>query len=506
MSSLAFPELPRDAAPRFPFPGYPKGWFAVAFSDEIAPGAVVRLRYFGRDLVAFRGESGRVSVTGAYCPHLGAHLGHGGVVEGDTIRCPFHGWRFDGQGRCASIPYSAHVPPKTGLEAFPVLEQWGVVLVFFDPTGGAPWELPTLDTEGWTPGRTIVWRGLRTHPQEIFENTVDTAHIGPVHAGRGARLGGPPKREGERMHVDVAFDAPGDVVGMPGTVNDVHLAVTMVGLGWVRVETHVRNVDVRARQRILVTPVDEETVDIRGIVHVRETDDPAFTAELARIFYEAYVEDFAKDFPIWENKRYLTRPRLAKGDGPIGTYRKWCEQFYVGAEPAPAERTADVSLAALRDSAARALAPLSRRLRALVSSMPRAERTEGAGGKGPSATEVRADEAPAPPPLRVASAREYRETLSRRFVPGAAAGVEAVFQWELAGEGGEIFHAEVKGGRLEVREGPHPRPTVTLRMAAEDYVRVVNGELDGMAAFTTGRGKVGGSLTMAMKMRSLFPA
>lgn len=81
-----------------------------------------------------------------------------------------------------------------------------------------------------------------------------------------------------------------------------------------------------------------------------------------------------------------------------------------------------------------------------------------------------------------------------------------MFQWELAGEGGEIFHAEVKGDRLEVREGPHPRPTVTLMMAAEDYVRVVNGELDGMAAFTTGRGKVGGSLTMAMKMRSLFPA
>jgi putative sterol carrier protein len=107
---------------------------------------------------------------------------------------------------------------------------------------------------------------------------------------------------------------------------------------------------------------------------------------------------------------------------------------------------------------------------------------------------------------QVASAREYFETLGQRFVPTAAKGVEAVFQWELGGSEGATFHARVRDGELEIREGAHPKPTATLVMAAEDYIRVVNGELDGMRAFATGKGKVKGSVRAAMKMRDLFPA
>jgi hypothetical protein len=63
--------------PRFPFPRYPRGWFQVAYSDEVEPGKVLLLKYFGKDLVAFRAESGSLSALDAHCPHLGAHLGHG---------------------------------------------------------------------------------------------------------------------------------------------------------------------------------------------------------------------------------------------------------------------------------------------------------------------------------------------------------------------------------------------------------------------------------------------
>ncbi|MDQ3037686.1 MAG: SCP2 sterol-binding domain-containing protein, partial [Myxococcota bacterium] len=110
------------------------------------------------------------------------------------------------------------------------------------------------------------------------------------------------------------------------------------------------------------------------------------------------------------------------------------------------------------------------------------------------------------PARRVRSARDYFETLPQRFVPAAATGIDAVFQWELGGEGGEVFHAEVRDGALRVAPGPHERPTVALVIGADDYVRVVNGELDGMRAFTTGKGRIQGSLAAAMKMRTLFPA
>ena len=62
----------------------PRGWFAVAHSDEIAKGEVQKAHYFGQDLVVFRTESGKAGVFDAYCPHLGAHLGVGGKVEGET--------------------------------------------------------------------------------------------------------------------------------------------------------------------------------------------------------------------------------------------------------------------------------------------------------------------------------------------------------------------------------------------------------------------------------------
>lgn len=503
---------PTAAPERFPFRGYPKGWFVVALSEDVPPGRVVTMRYFGRDLIAYRGESGRVYVMDAYCPHLGAHLGHGGAIEGESLRCPFHGWRFEGDGRCVEVPYSTKIPPRAAIDAFPVREQNGVVLVFHDPAGGEPWELPVLDEEGWTPGRSVVWRALRTHPQEVFENTVDMAHIGPIHGGRGAALIGRPVRDGVRMDVELEFQASGEVVGMPDQINDVCLRVSLLGLGHVVVATHVRNVDVRARQRIYATPIDRDSIDLRGIVHVRESDDPAFTAELAGIFYKAYVEDFAKDFPIWENKRYLVRPQLTAGDGPIGLYRQWCAQFY---ESEPRQVAPDVPrddlvskvrrVAGLVQDRVRGALSVARERVPVASASAEEPKREPVASNG-SANKTEPSPSPAPATLRVASVEEYLDTLEQRFVPSAAAGVDAVFQWELAGEGGDVFHAHVRDGHIEVKRGPHAQPTVALVMDAADYVRVVNGELDGTWAFTSGKGKVKGSLTAAMKMRSLFPA
>ncbi|MCA9699357.1 MAG: Rieske 2Fe-2S domain-containing protein [Myxococcales bacterium] len=506
-------------------------------SEEVRVGEVTPLRYFGRDLVAYRGESGEAHVVDAYCPHLGANLAYGGTVEGDCIRCPFHGWRFDGAGRCVDVPYSERVPPKAKLEAYPVQELDGVIFVYYSPVPGeaaADWSLTTIAGEAWTPGKLIHWRNLASHPQEVAENTVDTAHIAPVHDGRGARVIGGPVRDGARMVIDLEFEAPGEVVDMPNEYNDVHLHVTLNGLGDLVVRTHVRNVDVHAIQRIYVTPVDESHIDIRGIIHVRPTDDPEFTQELADVFYRAYVVDFARDFPIWENKRYLTRPVLAKGDGPVGLYRRWCTQFYdedplaqdqedeqaAPSQPATqrAQPAPEPAQPLLRRLSLRVFGRLSRSNQAPGASDARHHQNNGVedgdddwqsdeGGprSAPAAAPSNGDSSNGGGGARVENAKEYYETLHQRFVPTAARGVDAVFQWELGGEEGRTFHAVVRDGLLEVHDGAHADPTVTLAMDARDYVEVVNGDLDGMRAFTSGRGKVKGSVRAAMKMRNLFP-
>ena len=81
---------------------YPRGWFMLGDASTMGA-APTTLRYFGKDMVFYRGESGTPHLVDAYCPHMGAHLGRnttsyivrdGEQVQGESIRCPFHGWRF----------------------------------------------------------------------------------------------------------------------------------------------------------------------------------------------------------------------------------------------------------------------------------------------------------------------------------------------------------------------------------------------------------------------------
>ena len=83
---------------------YPNGWLPILESKELKKGEVKHIFAVGHDLVIYRGQSGRVHVFDAFCPHLGANLGVGGTVIGDQIKCPFHGWQFNDEGKCASIP------------------------------------------------------------------------------------------------------------------------------------------------------------------------------------------------------------------------------------------------------------------------------------------------------------------------------------------------------------------------------------------------------------------
>src|SRR4051812_27757668 len=92
---------------RYPFP-VPNGWFVVSPSADIAPSEVRALHYFDRDLVLFRSADGTPHVLNAHCMHLGAHLAVGGKVEADCIQCPFHGWKFNGEGACTEIPYGGN--------------------------------------------------------------------------------------------------------------------------------------------------------------------------------------------------------------------------------------------------------------------------------------------------------------------------------------------------------------------------------------------------------------
>src|SRR5690606_40901678 len=97
---------PRVEEPRYPIPFYSEGWFQIAWSHELRSGQIKAVKQFGKNYVLFRTESGELCLLDDVCPHLGAHLSEGGEVRGESIRCPYHGWQFAGDGRCSKIPYS----------------------------------------------------------------------------------------------------------------------------------------------------------------------------------------------------------------------------------------------------------------------------------------------------------------------------------------------------------------------------------------------------------------
>lgn len=105
----------------------------------------------------------------------------------------------------------------------------------------------------------------------------------------------------------------------------------------------------------------------------------------------------------------------------------------------------------------------------------------------------------------VSTVKEYFDTLPARFVASAAKGVNAVFQFELAGDGGGTYHVTVKDGAMAVQEGPSPTPSATLKMSADNYVKMANGEINGAMAFMKGQLKVTGNMMLAQKMQAIFP-
>lgn len=110
------------------FPTYPASWYLFCRSAQLDEKPLSQ-RILGQKLVAFRTASGRVAMMDANCAHLGADLGCGSVV-GDTIRCPFHHWRYGTDGVCQSVPNQGQVPSFARLRTYPVEERHGYVFFF----------------------------------------------------------------------------------------------------------------------------------------------------------------------------------------------------------------------------------------------------------------------------------------------------------------------------------------------------------------------------------------
>jgi 3-ketosteroid 9alpha-monooxygenase subunit A len=303
---------------------FPRGWFVVRFSDELLAGQAVPMRYFGKDLVLFRTETGAPKVLDAYCPHLGAHLGYGGKVEGEQIRCPFHAWKFDGAGQCTEVPYAKKIPPKARIECWPVCETNGMIFVWHDAFGTAPgFEIPAIPE--YAAGEFLPWDHscleVKTHPREIVENVADIGHFIPVH---GTHVDAASFRNEYVGHTATQINR-GVAYPLGGGEDHYELRATYHGPGYqvTRLDGVANGVLVNAH-----TPIDENTLHLRFAVSLKVRKEREQTEAFMRKYIDNLREGFLQDVRIWEHKVYRERPILCDGDGPIGQLRKWYQQFY----------------------------------------------------------------------------------------------------------------------------------------------------------------------------------
>jgi phenylpropionate dioxygenase-like ring-hydroxylating dioxygenase large terminal subunit len=307
---------------RIPLPPYPNGWFAVAHSDELSPGDVKPLHLLGRDFVLFRTDSGAAHVLDAYCPHLGAHLGIGGKVVGETVQCPFHAWRYEGAtGRCVEVPYAKKIPARAQVERLPVLERNGLVFAHHHLDGEAPtWE-PELIPEVGDPD-FVLWGkkewDIKSHPQEIMENGVDFAHFVTLHGWKVKTIDWQPDGPFYRLKIAVDEEAE-DQAATAEQATDVDSFNSGPGFLYTRAVGLMHGIVINC-----LTPVEPELLRLTH-VYYHHKDCPR---EVYEGFFNAYLHDWDLDIAIWERKIHRLRPTLADGDGHFTQFRKWYRQFY----------------------------------------------------------------------------------------------------------------------------------------------------------------------------------
>ncbi|MGB5809811.1 MAG: hypothetical protein WBG86_04720 [Polyangiales bacterium] len=268
----------------FRLSGMPIGWYTVAQSNELGRGGHLSRNYFGQKLRFYRTRDGQVRITS----------------------------------------------PAT-LRRWAVREQNGLVFAWYHPDKTEPaWDIPKLPTEGWTDFR-IRALTVRSHPQETSENSVDIGHFVQLHGFRDAWYEGDLAVEEHVLHGAYGIDYP-----LPGGKGfRVMFKVEVHGLGYSLVKIHVPLANARLNTLILSTPIDEEHVHVRMGMAMKNWGIPGLPQIIREIASARLSYEVAQDAPIWEAKRYLDKPLLAEGDGPIGAYRRYCKQFY----PKPPART-----------------------------------------------------------------------------------------------------------------------------------------------------------------------
>ncbi len=322
---------------------FARGWhclgLAAAFRDR-GPHAV---EAFGTKLVVFADSAGQLHVLDGYCRHMGGDLSRG-TVKGDAIACPFHDWRWGGNGRCVKIPYSRRVPPTARTRSWLTLEQNQQLFVWHDPQGNPPPEhvmIPRIEgaySDGWS---NWTWDSILVEGancREVIDNVVDMAHFFYIHfafptyfknvleghiASQYLRTRSRPDigtGSNYAQGTDTTLRSEASYFGPSYMIDQLWHEYHGITMESVLINCHY--------------PVTPTSFMLQWGVIVKRPPGLGDTqaSRVAAKFADFIGLGFQQDVEIWTHKSRIDNPLLCADDGPVYQLRRWYEQFYVDAE------------------------------------------------------------------------------------------------------------------------------------------------------------------------------
>ncbi len=328
---------------------YARGWHCLGPASMFKDGQPHAIEAFGTKLVVFQGKDGELNVLNAYCLHMGGDLSDGRIV-GNTIACPFHDWRWAGDGHCVAVPYSKKIPQGARTRSWITREVNKHLIVWNDPEGNPPdVEVPRIaGTYGddWSPDWGWCEAIVENHPRELIDNLADMPHFFYVHGERkGAQPGyfkcvfdkhvATQYMECGSDEATATYDRDGHYDGDPEKIDGFLRSESTwngpaysVDYLWWRLPEVGMLYSVLFLSILPITPgkfrlgVGVLTQKKAGL-----TEEENHARHMAN--FDGLKAATFQDIRIWQRKARIDNPLVTESDGPVYRLRTWYDQFYV---------------------------------------------------------------------------------------------------------------------------------------------------------------------------------
>jgi len=279
-------------------------WYVVGLAEEIRVGKKRAVKLFGQDIVIWRHADGHLGAIDARCPHMGASLAVGRVVD-DAVECPYHGFRYDETGRCIETPLrkaDALIPRTLCNRHYAVREKSDWVFIFWGEPSAAPDAIPFFEDVQEPLLHTWSVREWPVSFTRFIENTVDVAHLGTVHRGTLSHT--------IPDVVEVSVEVEGNLISMtPPSTTDLPVASRILYPNLALLHLHPKFLTVFA-----AVPIDEDNTR----VYVRSSQAVVRWPIIGWLFSQ--IKHAADIAALWQDKKALfsVRPiRIEDAKGEV---------------------------------------------------------------------------------------------------------------------------------------------------------------------------------------------